>query len=245
MPHHNHITLLVRLWLANETDTQTCPVGCAEFQSRAHCGLRRSTRTPASGGGLPRWKNCSRFSNSYWMLVDNKKGVNHVEFSFSGLVRARHHPEQRWSGSWVEPRRRWRALNHRLNHKLAQLPPRRPCSTTIGVTRRPGRCSMQTSVSTINSLRDSVPFIIGTPTNYCNPVKKKHGDLTTTIIHPNAHLVLYEIGQPSFKLLKVRVKNQFGRQDSRSLHRRCGSQCRHNAMDSRRQRISTISSATK
>jgi hypothetical protein len=58
-----------------------------------------------------------------------------------------------------------------------------------------------------------VPHVVGAPRWFCNPVKKRHGDTVTKIIDPDAHLTFLQIGTPDFKLLDVRVKNQFGRRD--------------------------------
>jgi hypothetical protein len=58
-----------------------------------------------------------------------------------------------------------------------------------------------------------VPHVVGAPKWFCNPVKKRHDDTVTKIIDPDAHLTFLEIGVPQFKLLEVRVRNQFGIRD--------------------------------
>jgi hypothetical protein len=55
---------------------------------------------------------------------------------------------------------------------------------------------------------------VGSPTHLCNPVRKIHNNVTSPILYPNDHLVFYNIGahkEPA--ALKVRVNNQFGRQE--------------------------------
>jgi hypothetical protein len=58
-----------------------------------------------------------------------------------------------------------------------------------------------------------VPHVVGAAKWFCNPVRKRHGDTVTQIIDPDAHLTFLQIGVPQFKLLDVRVKNQFGTRD--------------------------------
>lgn len=55
-----------------------------------------------------------------------------------------------------------------------------------------------------------IPHLVGPPTHLCNPAKKRHGDNISDIIDRNAHLMLYEIGAPTARILKVEVRNQFG-----------------------------------
>ncbi len=53
---------------------------------------------------------------------------------------------------------------------------------------------------------------IGVAYRFCNPVKKRHGDKTSKIIDPNAHLTMYVIGDGGSLLLRADVTNQFGKQ---------------------------------
>lgn len=57
----------------------------------------------------------------------------------------------------------------------------------------------------------TVTKTVGKPKLFCNPAQKKHGDRVFKIIDPNAHLTFYEIDTPTAELIRVAVKNQFGR----------------------------------
>ena len=46
------------------------------------------------------------------------------------------------------------------------------------------------------------------PRAFCNPVEKTHGDVTTPIKNPKAHLLCYDISSPTFTG-EARVQNQF------------------------------------
>lgn len=72
-----------------------------------------------------------------------------------------------------------------------------------------------TPVNEVVSLQDQfttglVPATVGAPDQFCNPVKKKHGDTVYKIKDPNAHLIMYNIGKPTQLLHTVQVQNQFG-----------------------------------
>jgi hypothetical protein len=69
----------------------------------------------------------------------------------------------------------------------------------------------------IVSLEDqfSEPFLaqVGYAWDFCNPVEKIHGDMVTPILHPDNHLMLFDIyHETTFACWEVEVYNQFGLQ---------------------------------